>query len=296
MRNSLNIFKYKISIVVLQILFTVLLFQLIKLNHIYNLSAGYFSDVPLKSILYSMFVGLKYDMYVVGVFLMPIQFVFLLPFNSIRYIKVFFIISIVDIVFLLLAAYSDTVFFQNFHNHVTVEIFTAFAHIPFLFKFILHEYFIAGLLFIVLFTGLIYFGIKFIDKTVSKIDNFQLNKKYYFTAMFLYVLFTFIFIRGNLNPYDRPIRSLDANLGINYPKSSDIALNGVFTIFEAVRNLQKDRVLYIGEKESKQYQSNYTVTVNERIINENYPYLKNRVNFANILNSGGGNRRLILLY
>lgn len=62
--------------------------------------------------------------------------------------------------------------------------------------------------------------------------------------------------------------------------ASDIALNGVFTVFEAIRIASDDRKLYLMYDEGlKSIQTNL-ITQNEKQVDINYPFMKKRTNFS----------------
>lgn len=62
--------------------------------------------------------------------------------------------------------------------------------------------------------------------------------------------------------------------------ASDIALNGVFTVFEAMRTASDDRKLYFSYDEGlKNIQTNL-ITHNEKQVNIYYPFMKKRINYS----------------
>ncbi len=69
-------------------------------------------------------------------------------------------------------------------------------------------------------------------------------------------------------------------MGGNASYSQDITLNGVFTIFEAIRLLNSDRKIYFSQEQSLKNISNFIYTKNEEQLDSNFPFYKKRINFS----------------
>lgn len=99
---------------------------------------------------------------------------------------------------------------------MTVEILTSVGHIKFLFLLAVKNY---GIFILVSFI-IIFIAIFILNKKITSVytninDKTKISIKTFTITLILYILIAFLCIRGSLNPYDRPIRSLDASLFSN---------------------------------------------------------------------------------
>lgn len=144
---------------------------------------------------------------------MPILLFLFIPFKKVLPIKLICSAAIIQITALSLINYADTQYFNMFRNHITVEIWTAAGHIDFLIKFVLSNYFKSILIFSISAILIIKFINGKIGSSYGKLKPARnISAKRYVLFLFIYVIAAFIFVRGNLNPNDRPIRTLDAFL------------------------------------------------------------------------------------
>lgn len=284
--DSKSIFFYKIKVISIFILSFILVFMLFRIYSIFFINKIYFQGISLQCLLINIIHGIRFDLYVVGVFIMPVLLFLFIPIKKAGFFKIIIFITMLIYLFLCILNYADIQFFKHFHQHMSVEIFTAVGHISFLFSMVIKNYLPFILLSLIVLIGLTYLFNKYISNTYVKYFSYdKISKKTFILVLIGYILSAFIFIRGNIDPNDRPIRSLDANLfssncSVGGGGAADIALNGVFSVFEAVRLMQDNRNLYFTFDENLKNLQNNLITNNEKQVDLNYPFVKKRINFS----------------
>lgn len=211
--DNKNIFYFKLKIIFIFILSFITLFIFFRLYSIFFINKEYFQNINLQCILINIIYGIKFDLYIAGVFIMPILLFLFIPYKRALYSKLIILAALFMYMMICILNYSDIQFFYHFHKHMTIEIFTAIGHIYFLFITAVKNYFPFLLLTLTISVLIIYFLNKKISSIYinSSVRN-PISLILFIPVVLVYIILAFIFIRGNLNPHDRPIRSLDANL------------------------------------------------------------------------------------
>lgn len=211
--DNKNIFYFKIKTIFIFILSFIILFIFFRLYSVFFINKEYFQNINLQCILINIIYGIKFDLYIIGVFIMPILFLLFIPYRKALYSKLIILAALLMYMIVCILNYSDIHFFYHFHKHMTIEIFTAIGHVYFLFITAIKNYYPFLLLSLTIAMLIIYFLNKKISYIYlnSSVRN-PISIILYVSIVLVYIILAFIFIRGNLNPYDRPIRSLDANL------------------------------------------------------------------------------------
>ena len=161
-----SVLNLKLKLIVFYILLYLILFQIVKLNLVFNLAPDYFKDVAQRDIFFSLLNGLYFDLYVMSIFLMPLQLLLLIPIKSKFLVKAHFVLSMLILILLVLFSYGDSVYFSFFYEHMTAERLLQFFS-KFFIKSLVSQYLPIALIVTFFLTASLFLGVKIIGRIIQ---------------------------------------------------------------------------------------------------------------------------------
>ncbi len=86
--DSKSIFFYKIKVISIFILSFILVFMLFRIYSIFFINKIYFQGISLQCLLINIIHGIRFDLYVVGVFIMPVLLFLFIPIKKAGFFKI----------------------------------------------------------------------------------------------------------------------------------------------------------------------------------------------------------------
>lgn len=282
--ESTSVFSLKFKIILITLLsFLILLvcgrFALLKT------APNYFASVSSKDVLLSFLFGLRFDVYVICLFVMPWVALFLLPFKHKSIIRCFGIWFLLLFVAMALFVTADVVFFGIFNNHIGVEIFTSFTHTDLFVQMAFQTYwYITFPLLIGLALGIV--GLwRYVNKFVCTVPKHFVKKSLLLVLAVL--LLAFLGIRSRVAFHGKAL-GIMASQALGSQQTADLILNGVFTCYHAVRTHEKRALFFQDDPTVLQ-----VATQSERVPDPQNPFERERIAFN--LENKGYNFVLIIL-
>ncbi len=274
--------KFKIILVTLLAFLILLLcsrFALLKV------ASNYFAPVPAKDVLLSFLFGLRFDVYVICLFVMPWVALLLLPFGRKGVIKCFGIWFLLLFIGMALFLTADVVFFGIFNNHIGVEIFTSFTHADLFAQMAFQTYWYVTF---PLLIGLV-LGVVGLCRYVSK-STCAVPKQFVKKSLILFLVavsLAFLGIRSRIALHGKALGIMSSQV-LGSQQTADLILNGVFTCWHAVRTHEKRALFFQQDTAPLQ-----VATRSERVPDPQNPFERERVVFN--LENKGYNFVLIIL-
>lgn len=240
-------------------------------------ASNYFAPVPSKHVWLSFLFGLRFDFYVVSLFVMPWMVLFLLPFSNKNWMKGFGVWFCLLFVVMGLFLAADVIFFSIFNNHIGVEFFTAFTHADLFAQMAFQTYwYVTYPLLIGL--GLAIWGIcRFFGKVSVAVPTKFVQKS--IVLMLILAAVAFLGIRSRFILHGKALSIMESQ-ALGSQQSADLILNGVFTLYHAARTQQHRRLFFEGDTAPIQI-----ATRAERVPDPQYPFERERTSF-NLENKG----------
>lgn len=268
--NIITSVKFKTIVILLTALSFAVLFFAIRTALFFNAS-NYFSVLTSKQVFLSFLHGLRFDINVFSVFVMPFLILFALPFKNKTVAKVFLCLFVLDFMAISIFLVADIVFFSLFGNHIGVEILTSFTHFGLFAQMAFQTYWYATFPIIIVSAAAVWGLCRLADSiSFENTGNFVRNS----LILFLVLSFAAFFgMKGRLSFHGRPLGIIDSQL-LGSAQTADLMLNGVFTAWDAVRHSKKRAIFNVLEDYK------LPLSKNETVPDENYPFERVRTNFS----------------
>jgi len=230
--------KNQFTQILTPILFSFFVLMAIRFT-LYNFYSEDFHDLSLYELFLSFVMGFRVDMITIFTFSSP--FILLLIFIKYQKIRVFIGVIwavVLNIIFLL--SFSDVLYFDYIHRHISNEIFNLGNDIDIIISMALGSMLNYTLLTTLLSILYFYFTYKFFRKGIKE---FIVGKKLLIYSL-VTILLVFIGIRNNFG--GTSFGSSDA-FAVNKVSSGNIALNGFFTIYRTAKKSQEHNLVPFNE-------------------------------------------------
>lgn len=268
-QRSIFALKFKIILLFL-LLFLVLL--TVSRAALFWMSPNYFSVVAAKETVLSFLIGVRFDFYVICLFVMPGMALLLLPIAKKKFIAFWSIWFCLLFVAVALFLTADVIFFSIFKNHIGVELFTAFTHGDMFAQLAFQTYWY------VTYPLLIGLGVAvFLVGRYCHRATYTVPAKFIQKSLCLVLavaLIAFLGIRSRLILHGKALGIMESQV-LGSQQTADLILNGLFTAWHAVRT-HEHRPLFFTQED---YAAVPAATRSERIPDPQNPFERERVSF-----------------
>lgn len=253
-------------------------------------NSAFFAPLSFTEVFSAFIHGLQFDFYMTALLMGPIILLLNLPIKCIWWVKIWVTVLLLELVFVTGFLVADYVYFPNVGRHIAEEIIQVSNDWEYVVSYALTQLWWALLILL----GGLAVVLRFLYKYISKQTTWKRNRRQTILAIMCILLLILLGIRGHLGRG----KSLGVADVYNYAQSSAgaaLTLNGAFTAYQVGRKGTQEFTNNFPLEQAIEITQEKLISTQERVLNDTYPLMRQRINIASPSGSQKPNILIVLL-